>query len=79
MFNIIREDPFYLFPLSLFSIAILIILWMMYGIFYEEIYYPHIKKPICKYIRERNERLMIKISSNLKLRRNSKTQYLKLV
>lgn len=79
IFNIIQEDPFYLLPIGLLSVGIFIFLCMMYGLFYEDFYYPRIKKPICKYIEERNERLMIKMSSNLKLRGNSKTQYLKLL
>lgn len=69
----------YLFPFCLFSIVILGLIWLCVYSFMQKLYYPYIKNPICKYIKERNERLMIKISSNLRLRRNSKTQYLKLV
>lgn len=77
--NEILEDPYLIFISCVFCTLILIFISIISILFYTDLYYPYIKKPICKYIRERNERLMIKISSNLKLRRNSKTKYLKLV
>lgn len=77
-FNKIFGDLGLTFCFLCMSTVILILIWIISILLYTELYYPYIKKPICEYIRKRNERLMIKIYSNLKLRGNSKLKYLKL-
>lgn len=78
-FNKIFGDPGLAFFFCIFMVVVLVFILLNLALFYRCFYYPYIKNPIKKYIQKRNERLMIKISSNLKLRKNNKTQYLKLV
>ena len=78
-FNKIFGDLGLAFCFCGFIVSILGVIYFILCALYEGLYCPHIKNPIKKYIQKRNERLMIKISSNLKLRRNNKTQYLKLI
>lgn len=67
------------FCFCIFIVLMLALVYCIFCILFGELYCLYIKKPICKYIKKRNERLMIKIYSDLELRRNSKTQYLKLL
>lgn len=77
-FDKIFGDLYLALLFCVFIILMLILIWI--SLVPLCIYFYHMcMNPIKKYIQERNERLMIKIYSDLKLRSNSKTQYLKLV
>ena len=69
--------PITIFATIIQCILILILICLIYTSIYEDLYKPHIKYPICKYIKERRDRLMIK-TSPLRLRGNNKNKYLKL-